>query len=123
MTAKPRFVADESCDFAIVRALRQGGFEVWAVAESAPQTSDVDVLERASSSGAVLVTEDRDFGRLVFAERRTALGVVLLRYPARERLEMARRMVELTRTSGLDLGTSFVTLTPRGARVRPLPQR
>ncbi|MGH7856811.1 MAG: DUF5615 family PIN-like protein [Candidatus Binatia bacterium] len=122
MTSKPKFVADESCDFAVVRALREAGFSVLAVAESAPQTSDVEVLELASSSDAVLLTEDRDFGRLVFAERRNARGVVLLRFAAKERLEIARRMVELARSTSIDLETAFVTLSQRSARVRSLPR-
>lgn len=116
-----QFVADESCDFAVVRALRAAGFEVWAVAESAPQTSDAEVLDRAAMSDAVVVTEDRDFGRLVFREGKRARGVVLLRYPAGERLEMARRVAALAESDTVDLAGSFVTLTPRGARIRPLP--
>jgi len=39
-----RFLADERCDFAVVRALRAGGFEVLAVAELMPGVDDDQVI-------------------------------------------------------------------------------
>jgi hypothetical protein len=35
------FLADESCDFAVVRALRDGGHDVLAVAEAARGAKDL----------------------------------------------------------------------------------
>ena len=40
-----KFLADESCDFAFVRALRQNGYDVKAVVEVMPGVSDLKVLE------------------------------------------------------------------------------
>ena len=65
-----RFLADESCDFSVVHALRTAGFEVVAVVESAPGATDERVIELGRSEGRILFTEDRDFGRLVFAATR-----------------------------------------------------
>jgi hypothetical protein len=48
-----RFLADECCDFAAVRALRAHGHDV-------------------------LLTEDKDFGWLVFAGRMDSPGVILI---------------------------------------------
>jgi hypothetical protein len=42
-----RFLADESCDFAVVRALRANGHDVIAVAEVAARTEDAGVVEWA----------------------------------------------------------------------------
>ena len=42
-----RFLADESCDFAVVRALREAGHDVVAVAELEPGVGDDAVIERA----------------------------------------------------------------------------
>jgi len=38
-----RFLADESCDFAVVRTLRRAGFDVLSVSESAPRAEDSEV--------------------------------------------------------------------------------
>jgi uncharacterized protein DUF5615 len=42
-----RFVADESCDFSVVRALRDAGHHVTAIAEIAPRIEDEEVLKLA----------------------------------------------------------------------------
>ncbi len=60
-----RFLADESCDFAVVRALRAAGHDVVAVTEMAPAANDETVIEIALNDGRLLLTEDKDFGQLV----------------------------------------------------------
>jgi predicted nuclease of predicted toxin-antitoxin system len=90
-----RFLADESCDFAVVRALRVAGHEVRAVAELAPQASDDAVIELAHGAGMVLLTEDKDFGQLVYAELRQSAGVILIRFPALVRGALASSVVDI----------------------------
>ena len=48
-----RFLADESCDFAVVRALRSADHDVLAIAiaEVSPREEDQDVMERAVREG------------------------------------------------------------------------
>jgi predicted nuclease of predicted toxin-antitoxin system len=62
-----RFLADESCDFAVVRALRTDGRDVLAVSEFRQRSIDEEVLQLAISQKRILLTEDKDFGRIVFA--------------------------------------------------------
>jgi len=76
-----RFLADESCDFAAVRALRAAGHEVTAVAELAPRAPDEAVVDLALREGSILLTEDKDFGQLVYAGGLPTAGVILIRYP------------------------------------------
>lgn len=61
------FVADESCAKPVVLALREAGHDVLSIAEVAPGATDQQVLERALNEKRVLITEDRDFGELVYA--------------------------------------------------------
>lgn len=42
-----RFLADESCDFALVRGLRNAGHDVAAIAESRSGLTDVAVMAQA----------------------------------------------------------------------------
>ena len=52
-----RFLADESCDFAVVRALRSADHDVLAITEVSPREEDQDVMERAVREGRLLITE------------------------------------------------------------------
>ena len=68
------FVADESCDFAVVRALRKAGFDVLAIIEAKPGAPDSEILNVATRQGSILLTEDKDFGEWVFAHGQSAEG-------------------------------------------------
>jgi sugar phosphate isomerase/epimerase len=43
-----RFLADESCDFAVVRALRAKGYDVLAVSEVTQRSDDRELIKRAA---------------------------------------------------------------------------
>src|SRR5260370_7963298 len=71
-----RFLADESCDFRVIRALRAAGHDVVAVAEVAAGAEDGAIIEMAMNQGRIFVTAARDFGQLVYAAARRAQGVM-----------------------------------------------
>ena len=111
------FLADESCDFAAVRALRADGYDVVAVAEVAGGAPDDLVLELARSSGRMLLTEDKDFGQLVYADRQATGGVILIRFPARARGSLGVTVVKAVRDLGPRLIGQFVVIQPGRARL------
>jgi predicted nuclease of predicted toxin-antitoxin system len=112
-----RFLADESCDFAVVRRLRQEGFDVVAVAEIRPRAEDSDVVDLAIRERRILLTEDKDFGQLLYAHGKAAPGVVFLRYPAPARKRIPEDAVRLVRQQGEKLAGSFVTMQPGRTRI------
>ena len=62
-----RFLADESCDFAVVRALRSKGFDVLAISEVCPRGGGpIRVIGLAKEEERILLTEDKDFGRFAY---------------------------------------------------------
>lgn len=116
-----RFLADESCDFAIVGALRAAGYDVTAVAEQAPSIADRQVIEMARTDNRVVLTEDKDFGQLVFSALAGSSGVILVRYPTTARSDMAATVVRVAQTMEARLQGVFVTLSPGRVRVNRLP--
>lgn len=61
-----KLLADECCDVALVEALRADGHDVLYVAESLRGASDDGILTRAYTENRLLLTEDKDFGELVY---------------------------------------------------------
>jgi len=112
------FLADESCDFAIIRALRAEGFDVVSVAESYPALADENVLEIAYREKRLLLTEDKDFGEWVFSHGKQMCGIVLFRYPSIMRHSIANVTVELVKEHGLSLINKFTVIEPGRARIR-----
>ncbi|HTP71480.1 MAG TPA: DUF5615 family PIN-like protein [Burkholderiaceae bacterium] len=114
-------MADESCDFAAVRALRAAGHDVVAVSEVARGAEDSVVIQLARAEQRVLLTEDKDFGQLVFAAARQSSGVVLLRWPVSARGMLGAALVEFVTTQGGSLTGSFAVIEPGRARVTASP--
>ena len=74
------FLADESCDFAFVKVLRQNNYDIKAVVEVMPGVSDLKVLDSAFTEKRILLTEDKDFGEWIFAQKSATSGIILFRY-------------------------------------------
>lgn len=110
------FLADESCDFVVVRALRAAGHDVKAVAEVALGATDDVVLELALRERRVLLTEDKDFGQLFFAATKSSSGVIFIRYPVSARSILPQVILDLVNTERERLSGSFVVVQP--ARIR-----
>ena len=117
-----RFLADESCDFAVVRALRSADHDVLAIAEVSPREEDQDVMERAVREGRLLITEDKDFGQLVYAKMEKTGGVIFIRFPARVRRSLPATVVEVVRRRGQRLIGTFTVLQPGRVRTGPSPR-
>jgi predicted nuclease of predicted toxin-antitoxin system len=60
------FLADECCDRGRVEELRQSGHDVLYVFESRRGATDDEVLALAFDQRRILLTEDKDFGELVY---------------------------------------------------------
>ena len=116
-----RFLADESCDFSAVRALRTAGFDVLAVVERCPGATDDEVIALSVEEGRVLLTEDKDFGQLVFAANRESAGVILIRFPAGARGTLPTRVVQTAEREREALRGAFVVIQPRRTRLTRLP--
>jgi predicted nuclease of predicted toxin-antitoxin system len=112
-----QFLADESCHFAFVRALREAGHDAQAVAETMRGAADPVVMELARHEGRILLTEDRDFGTLVFARTRATGGVIYLRYPASALTTVAQTLVALVADRSGDLTGAFVVVQPGRVRL------
>lgn len=117
-----RFLADESCDFSVVRALRAEGHDIVAIAEISPREEDDDVRERALKDDRLLITEDKDFGQLVYADTRITGGVIFIRYPARARRYLPGAVLEVVKERGQRLVGCFTVLQPGRVRSSRIPR-
>ncbi|NGZ09509.1 MAG: hypothetical protein CV088_08975 [Nitrospira sp. LK70] len=112
-----RFLADESCDFSVVRALRAAEHDVLAVTEILSGSDDAVVMDVAFREHRILLTEDKDFGQLVYAYSQQSNGVILIRYPSSARKTLAEAVVTLVSRLAADLSRSFIVLTPGRVRI------
>ncbi len=111
-------LADESVDRPIVERLRDNGYEVVYVAEQSPSISDNEVLQMANDSHALLITADKDFGELVFRERRLHTSVVLIRLAGFPASTKADTVAMVFQEHGASLLNAFSVISPGMLRIR-----
>jgi predicted nuclease of predicted toxin-antitoxin system len=116
-----RLLADESCDFSVVRVLRTAGRDVLAVSEVALGATDDEVIDLARRQKRILLTEDKDFGQLVFAAAQSVSGVVFIRYPATARATLPQSVLDLVSKEQDRLFGAFVVLQPGRIRITRSP--
>ena len=115
-----RLLADESCDFTVVVGVRVAGHDVVSIAERMPGVEDEKVIELAASERRLLLTEDKDFGQLVFAATKSNSGILLIRYPASARSTLTDAVVKLLAERADALYSRFVVIEPGRIRVTQL---
>lgn len=72
-----KFLTDENID---IEALREGGCDVLDIKESSLWgMDDFDILQKAYSEKRVVITQDSDFGTLIFRDHAEVFGVMYLR--------------------------------------------
>lgn len=88
-----------------------------AVAEFLSGSADAVVMDLAFREHRVLLTEDKDFGQLVYAYSQQSSGVILIRYPAGARKGLSEVVVVLVSRIAADLIGSFVVMSPGRVRI------
>ncbi len=74
-------VIDECVEYEIVEALRQRKISVLSIMETYQGIQDIEVLKIATDNNAFLLTEDKDFGELVYRLKLKHNGILLVRFP------------------------------------------
>ncbi len=80
-------------------------------------------MELAVAEDRILLTEDKDFGRLAFAAHADSPGVILIRFPASARITLAASVRRLVSQQGSRLREAFVVLRPGSIRISAKPPR
>lgn len=115
-----RWIGDECVDAALVRRLRDAGHDVVYVAEVASGATDAQVLRRAQGESRLLLTEDKDFGDLVFRSHMAVPGLVLLRLDPETRLRKWTRLESAIERFGQRLFGRYLVIEEARFRSRPL---
>ncbi len=111
-----KLLIDENVGKYVVQGLRKRGFHVQSVSELMRGASDEEVAHHARKEKKVIVTMDKDFGRIVLASK--VPGVVLLRVPflKEDLLKVMEEVLEKVKEF-----YGYITVVERGGRIRRRP--
>lgn len=114
-----RFVVDECTGPAVAVWLVEQGHDLYAVSLSSPGWKDTDVLAKAVTGQRIVITNERDFGELIFKNRLPHEGAIYVRLnneTSRNKIAVLSRL-SATENTIIDHDT-FFTVTEDSVRMR-----
>lgn len=106
-------LADENINLRVVKHLRECGFDVLEIKET-PHVAqpDVGLLRIALAQNRVIITHDRDFGRLAVAAMEPMVGILYLR-PGHKDASFTIETLNAVLGSELDVTPPFILVAVR----------
>jgi len=116
-----KFLLDQRSDARLVPDLRSHGHDATRIAADYPGgLPDPEVLAIAARESRILITDDRDFGELVFVQRQPHTGVIYLRLGEYADLATKTARLAFVLDHYAERLDQFLVVTLRAVRVRAI---
>ena len=113
-------LADENVDFCIFERIKEDGFQIEHIKSVSPGIDDEMVLNLANENQAILLTEDKDFGELVYRLKLAAYGIILIRLSGWDTEDKMNRISNVLKEHFPKMKNSFTTIRPEKLSIREL---
>lgn len=115
----PKFLVDESSGKKLCNFLCQNKYDALFVGDLFPEALDSTILEFSQKENRILITNDKDFGELIFRLGKPSSGVIFLRLK-KDTSEFRQKYVLNIINSYRNLENNFFTVAEDKVRVRSL---
>jgi len=117
-----KFLANENFPAPSIRILRDAGYDVKSIQEVSPKISDEIVLETAKQEDRIILTFDKDYGKLIFQYNIQApSSVIFFRVKGDDPLFAGSYLLALLKSEGVSFGDCFAVIETNGIRQRKYP--
>lgn len=114
------FLANENIPFPSIRILREHGIFIKSIAENSPGISDADVIAFARNEELIIITQDSDYGELIFKYGIDfTSGVIYFRNTFKTPFELGEILLEMI-NQNIDFKSKFTTVDNNQIRQRNL---
>ena len=113
-------IADENLHQLFVNDLLIEGFQVISVRQIQVGMDDRNVAQWVLDNNAVLITEDKDFGELIFAHQIKRITVVFLRYKNEDLPTIRQTLRQVIAEYYSKDGKFFITINAKKVRITTL---
>lgn len=112
-----QFLIDECTGKRLAKLLEKEGHDVLFAGDVMSSVSDEEIIKKCEEDDRILVTDDKDFGELVFRLGRPIKGVILLRIITipEIRLEAILKLLK-----NYDVKNKFIVLQENAVRIRKI---
>ncbi|MGB9720789.1 MAG: DUF5615 family PIN-like protein [bacterium] len=117
---KIKFLANVNIERPIIEFLLAKGFDVKSIVDIDKQMPDNTVCELANKEERIILTNDKDFGEIVFFQKKIVYGIVLLRIKGQNVKEKIVRLENLLSRYSDKIVNHFVVVSKEKFRFIPL---
>ncbi|CAG0942871.1 hypothetical protein BROC_02037 [Candidatus Brocadiaceae bacterium] len=117
---KIKFLANVNVEKPLIDFLEEKGFDVKWVTNIDKRMPDDRVCEIANSEQRIIITNDKDFGEIVFYQQKITYGIILLRVKGQKSSEKIILFDKLLENYLDKIANHFVVLTKTKFRFIPL---
>jgi predicted nuclease of predicted toxin-antitoxin system len=111
-------ICDENISSYWIKLLREQNYEVLSICETHGGITDREVIALANQFGGILITEDKDFGELIYAYDITSVSVIFLRYDQAIYEQVETALLQAVATYFKDPSPCFITISKHKIRIR-----
>jgi predicted nuclease of predicted toxin-antitoxin system len=112
-------IADENIPLTIIESLKENKIDTISIFSDYRGISDIEIIELAQNPPKTILTEDKDFGDLIFAYNQKQVSVVLLRYHYSELDLITSILIKFLQNHQIE-NHSFIVITTKSIRIRKL---
>jgi len=113
-------IIDENVDHILIDWLAGKKYKIISIKEYKRGISDREVIELAKSEKGLIITEDKDFGELVFSHGIKDCSVIFLRYNKMDYDLIEKNILRVLKEYYENPGHYFITITKRKIRIRKI---
>jgi len=111
-----KFLADENIPLKVVKKLKQEGFDIISISKLKPGINDYEVIELACKMNRIIITFDKDLGRMVILEKIKPPGLIILRIIPKS-VEYIYNVLKKVLTLTADFYNKFIIVKRKAIKV------
>ena len=115
-----KFLADVNVGKLLVDYLSKQGYDIKWVPDYNCEMPDEDLLQLANEEKRIFITNDKDFGDLIFLQKKLSVGTILFRVKGQKTEEKIKLMKKILMGYRDKLLNHYIVITKAKIRIIPL---
>lgn len=113
-----KFLIDESVEYRLVIFLRDADYDTSSIAELSSGSDDETVLSTAYKENRILITNDKDFGELIYKLSLPHKGIILFRLIEESYQSKINKLEHILKKFKEKLSNNYTTVSDTKIRFR-----
>jgi predicted nuclease of predicted toxin-antitoxin system len=113
-------IIDENVEEYWIQLIKSKGYEYFSIRENCHGISDLEVIEIAKNRNGLLITEDKDFGELLFSYGIEKVSVLFMRYDQPQYQQIEKHFLQCLNDYLNNPEVRFITITKTKIRIRKM---